>query len=153
MSTLLHIVEASDNLPAHPSSPYPTHSADGSERYVPFHLTFADFQASLPPIGLLRPSVLAELQADDGEDEGSPWQFYLTATSSEDDAKTGDEGEVMDVDEGGEDLDVVVQCCFFADWVIKKGGEEIGQIMQATAEKWRKDGKFKRQLDGEEIRF
>lgn len=150
MNSLLSIVEAADNLPAHPTSPYPTHSADGSERYVPFHLTFADFQASLPPIGLLRPSVLAELQADDGEEEGSPWQFYLTASSSGTRNITEEDKENMDVDEG-DDLDLEVQCCLFADWVVKRGGEEMGRILQTIADKWRKEGKFEKQLAGEWI--
>ncbi|KAI9635984.1 NUDIX hydrolase domain-like protein [Dioszegia hungarica] len=148
MRSLLSIVEAADNLPAHPSSPYPTHSPDGTERYVPFHLTFSDFQASLAPVGLLRPTVLAELQADDGQEEGSPWQFYLTASASGSEAKQKEGNEGMEVDEHGEDLDVEVQCCFFADWVVRQGEEGMSRVMRETAERWKKEGKFAKQLAG-----
>ena len=34
------------------------------ERSIPFHLTFADYQARLPPLGLLRPDVVEALQDD-----------------------------------------------------------------------------------------
>jgi hypothetical protein len=148
MKSLLSIVEAADNLPAHPLSPYPTHSADGTERYVPFHLTFADFQASLPPVGLLRPAVVAELQGDYGDGEGCPWQFYLTASTPNPAAKGRDVQEEMNIDEDGEDFDVEVECCFFADWVVNEGSERMGIVMQSQAETWRDEGKFKAQLAG-----
>lgn len=148
MSGLLTIVQAADNLPAHPTSPYPTHSADGSERYVPFHITFSDFQAGIPPVGLLRPSVLHELQSDDGGEAGSPWQFYLTTKPSASTSKLEKKTEGMEVDEDGEELDVEVQCCFFADWVVQKGGEEMHRCLQQSAERWKKEGKFENQLAG-----
>lgn len=59
--SLLPVVQAGNNLPPHPHSPYPTHSPDGTERYVPFHLTPEDYQAGCPLIGLLRPQVVQAL--------------------------------------------------------------------------------------------
>lgn len=145
MQSLLSIVQAADNFPAHPSSPYPTQSPDGSERYIPFHLTFSDFQVSLPPLGLIRPVILAELQAEDEGEVRSPWQFYYTARSSH---SAGKDKEAMEVDEEGEELDLEVQCVFFADWVIQAGEAKMGEVMQQTAEKWKAAGKFRKQLDG-----
>lgn len=155
MRSLLGIVKAADNFPAHPHSPFPTHSPDGSERYVPFHLTFADYQAGLPPLGLLRPVVLQELQSEDSEDQGieggnrtpSLWQFYSTATAAK--SGPGDVNTSGDEDQDMEQLDLEVQCVFLADWAIRDGGLAIGREIQRIAERWKKDGLFKKQLDGE----
>lgn len=170
MTSLLPIVKAADNLPPHPHSPFPTHSPDGAERYVPFHLTFSDFQRNLTPVGLLRPSVVAELQSvgsgsscgPDEDSEQSPFQFYSTATplgpaSSE---RTGDdlkrkrtEASEPPTTENEEDQELELQlgCVFFADWVIEGGSERMSQVMKETVERWRAEGKFPGPLAGQFI--
>ena len=147
MPSLLTIVQAADNFPDHISSPYPSHSPDGSERYVPFHLTLADYHASLPPVGLLRPAVLVELRADGGGEYGSPWRFYPAAET----ASTMDRVDKKAVGLGGRGGDAAseCQCCFFAAWVLKQGAEGMSRVVQEAAERWRQEGKFMGKLAGE----
>jgi hypothetical protein len=147
MRSLLTIVQAADNFPEHAPSPYPTYSPDGSERYVPFHLTLADFHASLPPVGLLRPAVLVELRADVGGEYGSPWGFYRAVGGS----STMDrmDKKAVGLDGRGGNAAPEVQCCFFADWVIEQGEEGMGRVVQEAAERWRNEGKFMGKLAGE----
>lgn len=88
--TLLPVVQALNTLPS-PYAPWPTHSPDGKERYIPLHLTFADYQARLPPVGILRPQVVDALQDDAAAQEraaleqgsqggeGVLWQFFMSA--------------------------------------------------------------------------
>lgn len=131
--TFLPVVLAADNFPSSPySDPYPTLNPTTNERLIPFHLTFSDYQAHLPPLGHLRPEVISELQEDEREPTTCPWQFHSTARGEED-----------------ADLTLQVECVFLADWVVQGGSEVIGRVMQDTAEKWRAEGKFSGQLDGE----
>lgn len=98
--SLLPLLQALTGFPSNPSHPtpaYPTHSPDRKERYVPFHLTFADYQAGLPPIGVLRPEVVCALQENaqgqqcraggvevrEGDEVGVLWQFFMAAYPSE----------------------------------------------------------------------
>lgn len=130
--SLLPVVIAADNFPGHLYADYfPTFHPVSGERYVPFHLTFADYQARLPPIGQLRPDVLAELQSDERESESCPWQFHSSAEDNKDD-----------------DLELQVRCAFFADWVVAGGKDMMGKVMQEAAEKWREEGKFPGPLGG-----
>jgi len=131
--SLLPVVVAADNFPGHVYADYfPSYHPSLGERYVPFHLTFADYQAQLPAIGQLRPDVLAELQSDERDPETCPWQFHSLAEDNKDD-----------------DLELQVRCVFFADWVIAGGKEMMGKVMQDTAEKWKAEGKFPKPLGGE----
>lgn len=126
-TSLIAIVEAADTHPPHPASAYPTHSPDRSERYVPLQLTLADYEASLPPVGLLRPLVLAELVADPGMGRGCPWVVRVSDETSE------------------------VLCLYFAHWVTSRGIEEMERVMQGTVEGWRRSCKFAKQLKGEPL--
>ena len=169
--SLLSVVQAANNLPEHPNSPYPTVSPDGTERYVPFHHTFADFQAGLPPIGLLRPAVVRELQSqgDDpterqdsgtGAPEQNVWQFFLTTSIREDGSGNGvkrqrggeeTEGSVpstASTTDGGEALDAQVECVFLSDWVLSGGPERISSVLAGVVGKWREAGKFPGPLAG-----
>jgi hypothetical protein len=132
--TLLQVVLAADNFPAFPStSTYPTHHPTTRERYIPLHLTFQDYQSSLPPIGLLRPEVIAVIQQDDSDPDNCPWQFHHTAK------EIGEDGEW--------ELEVV--CCFFAEWVLKGGHDGLSRALGDVVGTWRDEGKFKEALDGE----
>lgn len=134
--SLLPVVLAADNFPSSPfSDPYPLSNPATGETYTPFHLTFSDYQSQLPPVGLLRPSVLAELQADDRAGNSCPWQFYHSARHGGNDE--------------GDDLDLQVECVFFADWVVEGGREAMDRAMKEVAEKWRGEGKFSEPLSGE----
>lgn len=131
--TLLPVVQAADNFPASPYEQYfPRFNPKTGETYTPFHLTFADYQAHLPPVGYLRPDVLKELLSDERDEDACPWQAHSSAM---------EEGE-------GEDLALKVECVFFAEWVVKGGCETMGKVMQGTAEQWRAEGKFPEQLGG-----
>lgn len=55
MTTYLDLVSAADNFP------YEATSDGHGELYIPFRLTFQDYEARLPPFGLLRPAVLDQL--------------------------------------------------------------------------------------------
>jgi len=135
--TLLPIVLAADNFPASPyDQPYPLFNPTTGERYIPFHLTFADYQANLPPVGYLRPEVINDLLSDERDAETCPWQAHSSASGA------GEEDEDME-------LDLKVECVFFADWVVRAGSEEMGRVMQETAIQWRAGGKFPEQLGGE----
>ncbi len=132
--SLLPIILAADNFPSSPKhDPYPLSNPSTKETYTPFHLTFPDFQARLPSVGILRPSVLAELQSDERDDETCPWRFHHSARPS-----------VEDEDE----LELEVICVFFADWVVKGGRDEMGRVMKETVETWRDEGKFAPALSG-----
>jgi hypothetical protein len=131
--SLLPIVLAADNFPSSPhDTSYPTSHPTTKEIYIPFHLTFSDYQHHLPPLGLIRPNILAELQSHSGDDTTCPWQFHHTAVDEGDD----------------EELKLEVKCVFFADWVVEEGKEEMGRVIQEVAEKWRGEGKFMEALEG-----
>lgn len=133
--TLLPVVVAADNFPSSPlTDPYPSRNPTTGERLVPFHLTFADHHAALPPLGYIRQEVLAELEQDEREPTTCPWQFHSSAVAEEDG-----------------DLDLRVECVFFAEWVIEGGSETMGKVMQETAERWREEGKFPGPLGGEQL--
>jgi hypothetical protein len=147
--TLLPVVQALNTLPS-PSAPWPTHSPDRKERYVPFHLTFADYQARLPPVGILRPQVVDALQDDAAAQEraalekgmqggeGVLWQFFMSAfpdqslkkvekDGSDSKVRTkmanmevGGEADRDELDEG-EVLQTRVECVFLSDWALQGG--------------------------------
>lgn len=158
MRSLLPIIAAADNFPAHPGR-FPTSHPLTSERYVPFHLTFSDHQRGLAPVGLLRPDVLAEMLADERDAETCPWQFHHVAvplapldksaeTGASDQATPGGgSGDRMDVED--EELELQVECVFLADWVVRGGKETMGRVMNETAVRWRDAGKFSEALGGE----
>jgi hypothetical protein len=150
LRSLLPIVLAADNFPAFPAAtPYPTSHPHTNEPYIPFHLTFLDYQNNLPPVGLLRPHILAELQADPTEEGECPWQFYYEAQSRNPDQTNDKDGSEQDAEmELGSDLELEVRCVFFADWVVKGGKDMITRAMQKTVEKWRHEGKFQEALGG-----
>lgn len=142
---------------------------------MPFHLTFADFQAGLPPIGLLRPAVVRELRSQissnedegegaevDDEAEGNVWQMYITvsepATSNvengskrqrvgEKQAREVGTGQEAQEEEGG-DLDMRVDCVFFSDWVLSGGPERISSVLADIVGRWKAEGKFPGPLAG-----
>ncbi len=131
--SLLPVILASDNFPSSPlNDPYPSFNPTNGEHFTPFHLTFQDYHNHLPPVGLLRPSILSALLEDDRDPQTCPWQFHSNAVPGED-----------------EDLELSIKCVFFADWVVKGGKELMSKVMQDTAEKWRDEGKFEGQLKGE----
>ena len=144
---------------------------------MPFHLTFADFQAGLPPIGLLRPAGVRELRSQissnegegesegaevDDEGDGNVWQMYITvsepATSNvENGSKRQRVGETQagGVSTGreaqaeeGEDLDMRVDCVFFSDWVLTGGPERISSVLADIVGRWKAEGKFPGPLAG-----
>ena len=132
--TLFPIVAAADNFPACSfADPFPTYNKLADEHLIPFHISFQDFQAHLPPVGLLRPGVVSELQADEREPTTCPWQFHHVARP---------------IGEDDDELQLHVQAVFFADWVVEGGSEVMGRVMQETAERWRSEGKFRGVLDG-----
>jgi hypothetical protein len=120
MNSILDIINIADNFPVHPESTYPTYSPDGAERYVPFHLTLADFESDIVPMGLLRPQILFELQK-------SGIEFLLFH-------KMACTDEVIYVT--------------FANHALERGGLEMGRLLQEVAMKWKEEGKFQTQLRG-----
>jgi hypothetical protein len=142
--SLLPVVLAADNFPSHPlHDPYPLSHPQSRDIYTPFHLTFSDYQARLPPVGLLRPSVLAELQADSRDGSSCPWQFHSLARP----------GMGKREDDEGDELDLEVVCVFFADWVVKGGKRVMGRAMKEVVERWRDEGKFPEPLGGELLSY
>jgi hypothetical protein len=137
MASLLPIVLAADNFPPHPGL-YPSFHPSTEERYIPFHLTFPDHHRGLPPVGLLRPEVVAEMQADERAPDTCPWQFHYVARPSD------EKGDVQ----GGGELTLEVECVFFADWVVQLGSDGMGRVMNDAAEKWKANGKFSDPLGG-----
>ncbi|KAK1926269.1 NUDIX hydrolase domain-like protein [Papiliotrema laurentii] len=129
--SLLPVVMAADNFPSSPlNDPYPVYNPDNGDKYIPFHLTFDDHH-KLPPVGMIRPSVLAAMQEDERDPAICPWQFHSNAIEGEDDT-----------------LELSVQCVFLADWVLEGGRSLITQVMQQTAERWRAEGRFPSELNG-----
>ncbi|KAK4684395.1 hypothetical protein P7C73_g5786, partial [Tremellales sp. Uapishka_1] len=126
--SLLPVIAAVDNFPSHPDA-YPSFHPTTKEIYTPFHLTFADHLAGLPPVGLLRPNVLTELLSDDRDEKTCPWQFYREESAAD-------------------DGDLVVRCVFFADWVLKDGRSGMSAVIKAVCEAWRDGGKFQAPLSG-----
>ncbi|KAK6904942.1 hypothetical protein L486_02589 [Kwoniella mangroviensis CBS 10435] len=115
--SLLPVIEVVDNFPHTPSS----------QSYVPFHLTLADFQHGLPPLGLLRQDVLREMQTARGI-----WDFEESTGKPD---ETGDfHSEVI--------------CVYFKDELVKKGKEGISKAMAEVVGKWREEGKFPGPLAG-----
>jgi hypothetical protein len=55
MTTYFDLMSNADNFP------YEATSDGHGEFYIPFHLTFQNYEARLPPFGLLRPAVLDQL--------------------------------------------------------------------------------------------
>jgi hypothetical protein len=130
--SLLPVVMAADNFPSSPlNDPYPVYNPDNGDKCIPFHLTFDDHHKRLPPVGMIRPSVLAAMQEDERDPAICPWQFHSNAIEGEDDT-----------------LELSVQCVFLADWVLEGGRSLITQVMQQTAERWRAEGRFPSELNG-----
>lgn len=119
-SSILDIINLADNLPSNPGSSFPKLSPDGYKRYVPFHLSSADFEADITPMGLLRPMVLIELQQS-----GSNFLVFHKLDKTDE-----------------------VICVTFGDHVLQQGVDEMGRLLQETAILWRNEGKFLTQLRG-----
>lgn len=136
MSSLLDIINIADNLPLQTITPRPIESPDGSERYVPFHVSHADFNAGIPPMGLLRPQVVYELQEAMKERADGFLVFHQesgpTSHSETQDSKPAD-----------------IICVCFADWAVERGGQEMEKLLQHVVMKWKEEGKFASQLGGE----
>lgn len=131
MRSLLSVVAAADNFPPHGSA-YPSAHPVTLETYTPFHLCRADYEASLHPVGLLRPSILIELQAVVDSSPRKAFEFV-------DEGKVGADGEFVHV----------VTAVHFADWVIQEG--KMSEVMNAQAVQWRDEGKFPGPLGGESL--
>ena len=144
--SLLPVVQAANNVPIPSGRPYPTHSPDGKERYVPFHLTLADYESKLPPVGLLRPQVVAALQAIEAQnDKETPdgegvWHFHVTVLLP----CTVEEGEF----EHAETEDVV-ECVYLSDKVLEGGPEGVSAVFDKTLRRWQDAGEFASLLSGE----
>lgn len=125
--SFLSVVLAADNFPSSPyADPYPAKDPKTGQPYIQFHLTRADYDAKLPPVGLVQREVLTALLGtdDDGEDDDFPWAF-----GHEHDPKA-------------RELGTRVTCIFFADDIVKKGKKAMSVAMQTQAEEWRRQGKF-----------
>jgi hypothetical protein len=157
--SLLSVVQAADNLPPHPHSPYPTHSPDGAERYVPLHLTLDDHKASLPPIGLLRPEVVRELRAlpdlapgasegqesEEGRESVFGWSMRVSTPLEAEVPKP----EGTDLGQGAEKGRFEgLDCVYFSDWVLSGGPERISSALADIVGIWRAQGKFPGPLAG-----
>lgn len=119
--SLLPFVLAADNFP-NSSEPYPTHHPVTKEPYVPFHVSRADYEAALVPVGLIRPEVLRAI-AD--IENGPACPFELVRPDSKD-----------------------VVCVAFAPDVLKGGREAMNKAIADIAARWRSDGLFSACLDG-----
>lgn len=154
--TLLSVVTAADNFPSFSTS-YPLSHPGTNERYVPFHLTFKDYEAGLPAIGLLRPQVLHDLLYP----SPLPPPTSLSATPSDTPSATGTEGEVEEKSESpwqafstGESdgegaYELEVQCVFLADWVLQSGKQGISKVFKTLLGRFNTEGKYRDCLDGE----
>ncbi|WOO80194.1 putative protein [Vanrija pseudolonga] len=126
--SLLPVVLAADNFPLHPYHPYPVRNPLTNEQYIPFHLSPADHALDLPPVGLLRPQILAALleeHAASGSE--SPWTFFR-ADPHRHDSK--------------------IVCVAFSPAVRAKGREAMSKAIADVAAKWKAAGKFPEALDG-----
>ena len=139
--SLLPVVQDANDFPPHPHSPYPTHSPDGSERYVPLHLTLADYHAACPPLGLLRPHVVEELLAHRPLNvEGQLSEL----TEAEDAGQEAKEAKVWQ----SFGIEGRVDCIYFDQAVLKKGPDGISAVMAEMVNQWKRDGKFSKPLLG-----
>lgn len=121
-TSLLPFVLAADNFPQH-TGKYPTRHPVTNEQYTPFHLCASDLGAGVPPIGLLRPSVLLALMEEEGPE---------CAYEFEREHGTND-----------------IVCVAFAPAVLAKGKQAMNAAIAATARRWKDAGKFAEALDGE----
>lgn len=131
MRSLLPIVAAADNFPSH-SGLYPSSHPTSHEPYVPLHLTAQDHQNHFAPVGLLRKDVILALKEEVNAASGlkSAWEILEVSMSDE-------SGAIVKQ----------VECVHFAQWVLEE--DKMGEVMNALAGKWRKEGKFPGPLDGE----
>ena len=134
MRSLISVVAAADNFPPHEGL-YPLYHPTTREVYTPFHLSLADYEYDLLPVGLLRPSVLLELQAEVEEHESS--------------AGTGGGAfgfvKERNVHHDGAMVEKI-KAVHFADWVIKE--KKMTEVMGKLAEKLRSGGKYLPALRG-----
>jgi len=150
--SLLPIVLAADNFPSSPSSdPYPSSHPHTHEVYVPFHLTFEDYQHGLLPLGLLRPAVVQEMR---GLEDG-PWNFQYSGVDiggEQDGFQIQSEGEEIREDLIGDEdgMEVRVECVFFKREVVDLGFQGVAEGMKRVVERWTDEGKFEEALGGEQ---
>ncbi|ODN97049.1 hypothetical protein I350_08028 [Cryptococcus amylolentus CBS 6273] len=122
--SLLPVVLTADNFPNYALPPAPPPAP-----YVPFHLTLADFEHSVYPLGLLRLDVLLEMRkynaslVEAGKD--AIWGFV-------DDGKGDESGEWTRETKG----------VYFEEGVAKSGKEAVSRVMKECVEKWKADGLF-----------
>ena len=131
--SLLPIVATADNFPPHEGR-YPLFHPVTREVYTPFHLSLADFQADLLPVGLLRPLVLLELKEEVQDSTRGAFEFVTSRNVSHD-------GAVVES----------VKAVHFAEWVIEEG--KMTEVMGYLAEKLRSGGKHLPAHSGGSLRY
>ena len=136
MRSLLSVVAAADNFPPHEGL-YPLYHPTTREVYTPFHLSLSDCESDLLPVGLLRPSVLLELQAEVEEHESSAGAGGgAGAFEFVKERKVHHDGAMLET----------IKAVHFADWVIKE--KKMTEVMGKLAEKLRSGGKYLPALRG-----
>jgi len=120
--SLLPVVAAADNFLYLPhASRWPSlNSPPTPEVYIPLHLSAKDFEAGLPPIGLLRPGVMEALAPHSAVGASIKPLTLLGCSGTE-------------------------AVCFSAD-VVKN--LSFGKVLNDLAVQWRKEGRFPGPLDG-----
>lgn len=120
--SLLPAVAAADNFVYLPhASRWPTfNSPPTPEVYIPLHLSAKDFEAGLPPIGLLRPEVIEALAPHSAAGASTKPLTLLGTNATE-------------------------AVCFSAD-VVKDSS--FGKVLNDLAVQWRNGRRFPGPLDG-----
>lgn len=136
MRSLLPIVAAADNFPPYDGI-YPAAHPVTLEKYTPFHLCRADYEAGLVPVGLIRPAVLLELQAFLDDSVASP------SSSSRKAFELAERGRIEP-----DGLHVTeVQAVYFAEWAVQEG--KMTEVINDLARRWKDEGKFPGPLGGQ----
>lgn len=131
MRSLLSVVATADNFPPHEGL-YPLYHPTTREVYTPFHLSLADYESNLLPVGLIRPLVLLELQVAVHDWTRGAFCFVK-------ERKVHHDGAMIEV----------VKAVHFAEWVIQQG--KMTEVMGHLAEKLRSGGKYLPALRGTSI--
>ncbi|WVQ85664.1 hypothetical protein IAT38_007830 [Cryptococcus sp. DSM 104549] len=114
-SALVNVALAVDN--------YPYGLTTDAVPPVPFHLTLADFNSGLQPIGLLRPATLAAMIQWQGQSGEEVWVFHLSPNGKCD-------------------------CVYFVDAVLLGNRYGISQVMDRIVRWWRDSGILAKDLKG-----
>lgn len=124
--SLLPIVQAVDNFPpfyeTYPSKGPVTPGSAQQESYIPFHLSFSDFQAGCEPVGLLRENVWTLIQDDDRD---GCFNLYRE--------------ERPDAD-GEATLEAVA--CFFSEKTVQGGEPAMTAAVAHLTQKWKGEARF-----------